>query len=46
MPVRRITAQVGSEFTYGYTTKAYIYTDRPIYRPLQAVRWRAIVRHV
>jgi uncharacterized protein YfaS (alpha-2-macroglobulin family)/TolA-binding protein len=32
--------------TWGYTTKAYIYTDRPVYRPGQDVHWRGILRKV
>lgn len=29
---------------FGYTTKAFLWTDRPVYRPGQQVRLRAIVR--
>lgn len=32
--------------TWGYTTKAYLYTDRPVYRPGQEVHWRGILRKV
>ncbi len=32
--------------TWGYTTKAYLYTDRPVYRPGQKVFYRGILRRV
>jgi len=35
-----------AEVAYGYTTKVHIATDRPLYRPLQRVHFRAILRKV
>jgi hypothetical protein len=35
-----------AETTWGYQTKAYLYTDRPVYRPGQRVFWRGILRKV
>jgi uncharacterized protein YfaS (alpha-2-macroglobulin family)/TolA-binding protein len=34
------------EVAYGYTTKVHVTTDRPLYRPLQTVHFRAILRKV
>ncbi|GIW72698.1 MAG: hypothetical protein KatS3mg102_2240 [Planctomycetota bacterium] len=31
---------------WGYTTRTYIYTDRPVYRPGDTVHWRGILRKV
>jgi len=36
----------GSLVTWGYKTKAYVYTDRPVYRPGQTVKFKGIVRRV
>jgi uncharacterized protein YfaS (alpha-2-macroglobulin family)/TolA-binding protein len=32
--------------TWGYSTKGYLYTDRPLYRPGQTVEFRGILRKV
>ncbi|MEI7635244.1 MAG: MG2 domain-containing protein [bacterium] len=39
--------QTGSWFTstHAESTKTYIYTDRPVYRPGQKMAWRAIIRN-
>lgn len=39
-------AQPASWTTWGYQTKAYIYTDRPVYRPGQKAYYRGILRKV
>ncbi|MCU0727451.1 MAG: outer membrane protein assembly factor BamD, partial [Planctomycetes bacterium] len=36
----------GTYSSFGYTTKAYLYTDRPLYRPGQEVNLKGIVRRV
>ncbi len=36
----------GAGSTFGYSTKAYLYTDRPLYRPGQDVGIKGIVRRV
>jgi uncharacterized protein YfaS (alpha-2-macroglobulin family)/TolA-binding protein len=36
----------GGSSAFGYSAKAWAFTDRPVYRPGAVVRWKAIVRHV
>jgi len=36
----------GLRQSFGYQPKGYVYTDRPVYRPGQKVRYRAILRRV
>jgi len=36
----------GSLVTWGYKTKAYVYTDRPVYRPGQTVKMKGVIRRV
>lgn len=36
----------GGEGSFGHTPKSYVFTDRPVYRPGQVVRWKAICRDV
>ncbi len=39
-------AQLQGTVAWGYQTKGYVYTDRPVYRPNQTVNWKAILRKV
>src|SRR5205085_1183837 len=34
----------GQAYAEGWQTKVYVHTDRPVYRPGQAVKWRGIFR--
>ncbi|MCG3136014.1 MAG: Outer membrane protein assembly factor BamD [Planctomycetes bacterium] len=38
------SASAAGATAFGYTTKTYLWSDRPVYRPGQTVRLRAIVR--
>ncbi len=39
-------APAGKATSFGYRSKAYVYTDRPRYRPGHAVKFKAIARRV